>query len=169
MSKRLRFSRAAARWGLLVLALAAAGCGRRPSKQAELDRLAELERMARCLRTNVLYTPKGEGPRDQAPPRLARRGLYVDYRFWVDQERSRETTVRAMLVELGASLQDGKVVDEAGRELYFYHVSYPVLSDFVAMKVEAGLMPAPPDPDEEMKELEKRYHVVPMFPEGRKD
>jgi hypothetical protein len=149
MSERVLLLRAVGVCGLLLLALAAAGCGRRPTKQAELQRMAELERMADSLQTNAPHTPPGE-----EQPRT--RGLYVDERFWVDKERSRETTVRRMLVELGASLQDGKVVDETGTELYFYGVREGPF--------------AGPDRDRhqqntegDIRELEKRYRVIRMY------
>jgi hypothetical protein len=80
-------------------------------------------------------------------------GIYVDESFWVDEESSRETTVRAELIKLGASLHDGKVVDAAGEELYFLWMQHPDERDRKAYGRSV----------EKAKKLEKKYHVVRMF------
>jgi hypothetical protein len=152
MSNRVRFFRAVGLGGLLLLALAAAGCGRRDAKQADLERMAE------CLRTNLPYRPYDDPlPADKWPPGKPlppRRttGLRVHDRFWVDEQRSRKTTVGEMLRELGASLQGGKVIDATGRELYFYRVQNVHPKD-----------PHPQNTEEEIEELEKHYHVIRMY------
>lgn len=164
MSKRVLFLRAVAPWGLLLLALVAAGCGRRHSKEAELKRMAELERMAECLETNVPETqggePKGSWPEDNALPPPGTTGFRLEHEFWVDQQGSRKTTVRVMLVELGASLRDGKVVDENGRQLYFYRVE-----DYHA---ELDTRPRQKT-GEDLRKLEKQYRVIRMYHPMPKD
>jgi hypothetical protein len=83
-------------------------------------------------------------------------GIYVDERFWVDERRSRRTTVRAKLLELGASLRDGKVVDANGKELYFFYVQNCSRRPGGWKEYEEML--------QELKETEKKYHVVRMYP-----
>jgi hypothetical protein len=77
-------------------------------------------------------------------------GLYADESFWVDSRRSKRTTVRATLIELGAALRDGKVVDAAGEELCFCEV-YDY--DPVDLEEEQKLL----------REAEQKYHVVRMY------
>jgi hypothetical protein len=132
MSERVQFFGIAVFCGLLSLCLIALGCGRE----------AELEKMAESLKSNS--------------PTLHGDGFPADYDFWVDEKMTRKTTVKKKLTELGASLQDGKVVDAAGRELYFYKVTH---------RYHHPLDPRPPRPTEkeEIKELEKTYHVIRMY------
>jgi hypothetical protein len=144
MSERLLIWRAVG-GGLLMLVLLVAGCA---DKQSQTEEAAEpdWDAMVRCLATNV-------------------EGLDPDYWFYPTKEHRKETktTVKAKLRESGARIKDGKVIDAAGQELYFFRAYYVVLSGPKARAVDAGELPPPPDPDKEMKELEKRYHVVPMF------
>jgi tetratricopeptide (TPR) repeat protein len=93
----------AAGYALLLLALLGAGC----RKEGPAEDPPDLEKMARSLQTNY---PEDEG------------GVYIDQAFWVDMERSRKTTVRETMQELGAYRRDGKVYDAQGQELYFYKV-----------------------------------------------
>jgi hypothetical protein len=72
--------------------------------------------------------------------------------FWVDEENTRKTTVRAKLIELGASLRDGKVVDAAGDELYFYLLQQ-LVRDWKAVKADQQIL----------REKERKYHVVRMY------
>jgi hypothetical protein len=137
MSGRLLVIRAGALCTALSLGLLATGCGR--------DREAELQRMAECLQTNSTNR-FGDG-------------LPLVGRFWVDKERSRRTTVRETLIELGASLQGGKVVDATGSELYFYWVQDPHSRD-----------PRPQRTEEEINELQERgFHVIRMYGPMPKD
>ncbi len=131
MNRRVGILRWALLFGLLQLALLAAGCGRRE---------AELQKMADCLQCNTIHRPT------------------LDRSFWVDVERSRKTTVRATLLELGASLHNSKVFDSAGNELYFYEVEDPHKLD-----------PQPQKTEEEIAELEKKYHVIRMYGPPPKD
>jgi hypothetical protein len=117
MSKCVRWSQVAALCGAVGLALLALGCGEQDEQdqqtQADRDREAKLEEMARHLKSNTndrLFVPSG---------------LSLKRDYWVDKQRSRESTVRQTLIEVGATLRDGKVVDPAGKELYFYHVEDP--------------------------------------------
>ena len=108
---------------------------------------AELEKMAACLKSN-------DHDRPEYPT-----GLWVDHSYWIDLERSRKTTVRQTLIDLGASLADGKVVDAAGKELYFYSVRDHHRRD-----------PNPQKTEEDIEELEKQgHHVVRMYPRPYKN
>src|SRR5262249_20246567 len=118
MSKFLRLFQVAALSQALCLALLALGCGEQdqqagPNAQAEGDREAKLKEMALRLKSN-------SSDRPYVPT-----GLSLKHGYWVDEERSQETTVGQTLTELGATLRDGKVVDPAGKELYFYSVRDP--------------------------------------------
>jgi hypothetical protein len=67
-------------------------------------------------------------------------------------------TVRQKLRELRAYSRDGKLYDEAGKELHFYH--FP----------EYGSPPTQEMLDADQKhfqDLQKRYRVILMFPEVR--
>jgi hypothetical protein len=124
----------------LCLGLLSTGCSdRQPGKAQPTE--AELEKMADCLQTNESLHP-------------GFRGIYLGHRFWVDKERSRETTVRAELIALGASLQDGKVVDAEGRELFFYE-------PYEYRHPRAD--PPEPSPNERGEKLSDKYHVVVMY------
>ena len=116
-------------------------------RSREPEKEADPEKMAEYLQ-----------PSTSSPYRV--KGMYVGKPFWVDEERSRETTVRAKLIELGATLHDGKVVDAAGRELYFYPVAdYRHRHD-----------PWPPQKTkEDIEELEKKYRVIRMYDPPSKD
>jgi hypothetical protein len=81
---------------------------RKAQQRAELE--ARVEEMAPLLKSNT------------DDHRFQPTGLHPDRRFWVGETRSRWTTVRQALIDLDASLRDGKVVDPQGRELYFYRV-----------------------------------------------
>ena len=88
-------------------------------------------------------------------------GLTLESRFAPDggAELQRATiTVRQKLRELRAYSRDGKLYDEAGKELYFYH--FP----------EYGPPPTQEmlDADRERYEsLQKRYRLISMFREVR--
>jgi hypothetical protein len=134
MSQRVLFQQASA-FAALCLGLLTVGCADQ-----------QPEKMAKCLKSNS-YNRFGTG-------------IYVDHEFWVDKERSREMTVRQALAELSASLADGKVVDAAGKELYFYEVQdYHHKRD-----------PNPQRTEEEIEDLRKQgYHVIRMYDRPPKD
>jgi hypothetical protein len=77
----------------------------------------------------------------------------VGKHFWADEDRSRETTVRATLIELGASLHDGKVVDASGEELYFFSV----------MDAGARGRVDYEENQKRLREAEEKFHVVRMY------
>jgi hypothetical protein len=124
-------------WWLVVstcLALTATGCGGRDY---------DPERMADHVRTN-----------DRKPDET---GVTLDRRFWVDKERTREMSVRQALSEMGASLQGGRVLDSAGRELFFFVIHH---------EYEHPLDPNPGKrrkEEREIQELDKHYRVVRMY------
>jgi hypothetical protein len=134
--------RRAAGYGLLLLVLLAAGC----QKEQQTEDPPDLEKMAQSLQTNY-FSPEETG-------------VYIDHAFWVDEERSRKTTVRETLLALGAYRRDGKVYDAQGKELYFYDV-----------KDSPALPRKPPrqDTKKEIRELSKKYHVIRMYGRPPKD
>jgi hypothetical protein len=86
--------------------------------------------------------------------------LTLESRFapdWRHEGMRRPTiTVRQKLRELRAYCKEGKLYDEAGKELYFYRVR------------ETGYPIAPEEVDAEQKryqDLQKRYRVIPMYSE----
>jgi hypothetical protein len=135
--------------GAFLTALLAAGCGDEgPSPEPPPPPVTDPETLGPYIRTNSGIHPEG-----------FETGLYVDRSFWVDEESSRRTTVRATLIALGASMADGKVVDAAGEELYFFWHQHPDSKDYKHYRSDV----------EEVRELEKKYHVVRMFPEKFRD
>jgi hypothetical protein len=129
--------------GAFLIALFAAGCGDEgPSPEPPPPPVTAPEKLAERVLTNL------------SPHIGETGGIYVDKSFWVDEERSRSTTVRAKLIELGASLRDGKVVDAAGKELFFFYVQN--YSPRGPKHYEKN--------QEELREMEKKYHVVRMYP-----
>jgi hypothetical protein len=120
----------------------AAGCPE-PSPEPPPPSVTDPVKLAEHVRTNYTH-PNGKTT-----------GIYVEEPFWVGEERSRETTVRATLIELGAALRDGKVVDAAGEELYFFWVQYPPSRP-------AGWKDYEED-QKKLHEMEKKYHVVRMY------
>jgi hypothetical protein len=144
--------------GLGLFALFVTSCADKqdqPEKQQPDEKTqAEWDKMVGCLATNDSV-------------------LHPEYHFYPTKEcpEGTKTTVKAKLRELGALVQDGKVYDVSGEELYFYRVYYWVqLRGRIARHADMSKkVPYPPDPDEEIKKLEKRYHVVPMFRRDTKD
>jgi hypothetical protein len=91
-------------------------------------------------------------PLVQTNVKLLRRGIAPNHEFWVDAERSRKTTVKEHLVELGARCKGGKVIGPDGTELYFYQLTGSARR---AMKE-----------DDEIKALEQQgFRVIRMWPE----
>jgi hypothetical protein len=84
-------------------------------------------------------------------------GLTLESRFAHrgGPELDRElTTVRQKLREVRAYARDGKLYDEAGKELYFYRVP------------EYGSPPPPGTVEADQKhfqDLQKRYHLIEMY------
>jgi hypothetical protein len=67
-------------------------------------------------------------------------------------------TVRQKLRELRAYCKDGKLYDEAGKELYFYWVPETGYPSSVEAEIEER---------KHYEDLQKRYRMIPMFPDHR--
>jgi hypothetical protein len=127
--------------GAFVVALLATGCWEpEPSPEPPPPPVTNPEKLAPHVRSNSYY-------RTVTAPET---GLYADESFWVDSQRSKRTTVAATLIELGAALRDGKVVDAAGEELFFGEAY-----DYDPVGQE--------DWEKLLREAEKKYHVVRMY------
>ncbi len=138
---------------LALLALFAPGCKSQDEKDREImggrlkGNFLRWGKRPRATDMGKAVDLKGDKPeghfegQDGPPP---------DTPYFVDKERTRETTVRKTLLDLGARLADGKVVGEDGRALYFYWVE-----------------PRDENPNWKMQEkvehLEKHYHVIRMY------
>src|SRR5262249_54850712 len=112
---------------------------------------AQLKEMAPLLKTSSVRPPFHDY------------GLDLEESFWVDEKRSRRTTVREALIEAKASLRDGKVVDPEGRELFFLRI---------LERRKRGLHDKDGDehPHETIKGLKERgYRVIPMYGPMPKD
>ena len=93
-------------------------------------------------------------------------GLSLGRDFWVDEKRSRETTVRQTLLDVGATLRDGKVVDRDGNELHFYYVQDPYRRGSSGKEEEERRDRI----KAELERLEKSgYHVIRMYSAPRKE
>jgi hypothetical protein len=115
--------------------------------QQRADLEARLKEMAPLLKSNSNDRP------------FQATGLHLEREFWVDEKRSRETSVRQALIDLGASLQDGKVVDPDGRELYFLRMWRP---ESPRDRAETA--------QEAMQGLKERgFRVIPMYDHMPKD
>lgn len=137
MSRGQRWLRLAVLCGILALGLASVNRGPPP---------LDPEQMAECLKSNSALGETG--------------GLDLGHDFWVDQKRSRKTTVKARLRELRASLRYGKVVDAREDELYFYFVS-----DY---HHRASIRPRQ-NTEQDIAELEKEYRVIRMYGPASKE
>ena len=101
------------------------------------DRRPDLQKMTELLKVN--RSLRGTN------------GLEKGDRFWLDEQRKQETTVERMLIDLGASLRGGKVVDSAGREIYLYKVQ---------QKYHRFSSLPPPTPEKDIAALKQQYHVI---------
>jgi hypothetical protein len=126
--------------GAFVVALLAAGCEPEPSPEPPPPPATNPEKLAPLVRTNSYYRMVSDSEET---------GLAPDESFWVDSRRSRRTTVAATLIELGAALRDGKVVDAAGEELFFAEAYDYEPNDGSFLRA--------------LREAEKKYHVVRMY------
>jgi hypothetical protein len=98
--------------------------------------------------TDKAKVPRKEGTEPGSGPPL-------DHRFWTDQMRTQQTTVRQALIDLGARLEDGKVVAPDGREVYF-------------LRVKEYNRPRDADRwEEKTAERLERYHIVRMYQGNR--
>lgn len=66
------------------------------------------------------------------------------------------------LQEIGAYLKNGKVFDQNGKELYFYLVNEWTVTRR-GLDHSDGSSERRPIPGEEIRALQKQYHVIPMY------
>jgi hypothetical protein len=104
--------------------------------------------------TFLAFRGCGEAGLQTMRPFLKGHVASLDDRYWVDEERTWETTVRQTLLSIGARLEGGKVVDPTGKELYFLWATEftGAYSDEKRRKVE-----------ERIRTLESEYHLIRMY------
>jgi hypothetical protein len=145
MTDRVLILRALALCGAFLIALLAAGCWEpEPSPEPPPPPVTDPEKLAPHVRYNQSLTGFG---------------IRVDKTIYLDRQGRKKTIVRAKLIELGASLRDGKVVDAAGQELCFFRLFQPHRPDRRAEWEE----------DKQLLRMEEKYHVVRMYGGPTKD